>query len=233
MPSPSARPLLLLLPVALALSCSTQRQPTIGKSRSSDEAASTSSTTSARETNEPYRPYRRPPPRELLPATKKQDLEQRGTCWQADESHFRHEEQRGISAIDAQARRDGGNLLAAQFHSVLAPGVPREVGSEFRGAKGERFMLVGEANTGGTPPLFVINGDKEVYSVYGSAKGEKTVVIPSCSPIGCGGGGMATPRAPIVVEVPEGATFIGAKEVSASLETAVRFAVSEPCMPRP
>lgn len=183
------------------------------------------------ETSMPYRAFTEPPRHVMPPATQANDLPKGKSCRQVSSSVYDHERKRLIAALDVEMRRSGGFVLPLRSTMGLNL-TSHTIGSEFRGPKGERLMIVGTYNQCSVPPPFVLNADYEIFSTYAKAVGMKSRVITACRG-DCRGCGMKAPDILAIAEVPEGSRVGQPRETTVPIETALVFKVKEMCIPRP
>ncbi len=138
--------------------------------------------------------------------------EQGAACVAPDQKLVDFEEARQRAALDADLRAHGSMLLPAKL--IEDDPTAHPLGTVFRGPAGERWLVVDEIDTcfPVVPPVG-IDAAHEVFVIRPVPRPQTKRVVQLCQPI-CGGCGMPRPRAPVVVEIPEGSHLVPERDLT-------------------
>jgi hypothetical protein len=167
----------------------------------------------------PFRPFVAPAriasPGAPTPQTK--------ACRNTADADWAHERARELAALDAALRAKGGMVLATVlFSSAFDDSGYHQIGDVVRGGRGERFMVVAQQSLcpPDAPPLIGIDRGSEVFLALPQLKPKDVRKVSQCQPV-CGGCGVEPPISTFVVEVPDGARFVGMRDVSVPIDVEV------------
>ncbi len=144
-------------------------------------------------------------------------------CRRTGEADLARERAREIAALDAALRKSGGMVLPTVQIPMEgdADGV-RQLGDSIRGPSGERLLIVAMVGIchPSDVPTIAINRGAEVFVVVPQLRPTTLRTVSLCEPI-CGGCGRAPSTTTIAVEVPEGAHFVGTRDVTVPIAVQV------------